>query len=728
MTIMKIFICTIAFINILVINSFCQDTLKAVLVKDIKQVSSANSNDNSSWPRDFTILQDKFMFIASLGSNSNYYDLWTSDGTAEGTVRLIAANSIYSPVVLDGLAAWGNKIIYTANDGYLGYEPWISDGTQNNTRMIKDIKPNNPNYPNSSVDGSEPRYFKIFKVKAYFQADTWYGSQLFVTDGTNEGTVMLTKTGTGDREPSGFIEFNDKLFFSCQNNFGTMAQLWVTDGTIDGTYEFKAIDNGYVPSGFPSIVYKNKLYFTANSYSLGYELWVSDGTNSGTKLFKDINETKERGSYPHEFTIFRDNLYFIADDGIHGNELWCTNGDSTYLVKDIFLNGGGLDYSDLYVLRNKLFFAARQNVNDLNSQLWVSNGTADSTIEILSNDGKEIEYASSFIEWKGKIVFVSGRYNKQLWITDATSQNTYPAIPDSKSRWNALGSNSSIVNFKGDLYFNANYTDSIGCELYQLKVDSSLIRPNISQHPLSEPICINDSAFFEVKVSGRPDFQFQWMKNDIPIENATKSTYKISNASIEDSGNYSCFIKNSVGEITSNSASLGVYELSSLFEVIDSTQHGFYFIKFTGNAPSSAVYHWNFDGGDIISGSGQGPYHVAWKNSGQKNITLNVMLNTCASETSKTSEILSTGTTSGNTMSPIVSIYPNPVKSNLTLNFHKSAGGKKVSIFDVYGHIIFEEQTNEISLNLNLSKLTSGVYYIRYQDDASFMTKMIIKE
>ncbi len=612
---MKTFICTIAFINILVINSFCQDTLKTVLVKDIKQSSSLNASENSSWPRNFKVLPDKLMFIASLDPNSNFYDLWTSDGTNKGTVRIIAANSNYPPVVTDGMTVWGNKIIYTANDGYLGYEPWISDGTPNNTRMIKDIKPNNSN--NSSLDGSEPRYFKIFKDKAYFQADTWYGSQLFVTDGTTDGTVMLTKTGTGDREPSGFIEFNNKLFFSCQKNLGIMAQLWVTDGTVDGTYEFKEIDNGYVPSGFPSIVYKNKLYFTAYTNNQGYELWVSDGTNSGTKLFKDINETKERGSYPHEFTIFRDNLYFIADDGIHGNELWCTNGDSTYLVKDIFLNGGGLDYSDLYVLRNKLFFAARQNVNDLSTQLWVSNGTADSTIEILSNDGKEIEYASSFIEWKGKIVFVSGRYNKQLWITDGTSQNTYPALPDSITRWNALGS-SSIVNFKGDLYFNANYADSIGYELYKLEVDSSLIRPNISQHPISYSTCIGDSAFFEVKVSGRPDFKFQWMKNDIPIDNATKPTYKISNASIKDSGNYSCFIKNSVGEIKSNSATLKVYELSSLFEVIDSTQYGFYLIKFTGSAPSSAKYHWDFNEGKIISGSGQGPYHVAWKSSGQK--------------------------------------------------------------------------------------------------------------
>jgi len=725
MTIMKFFISTVLLINILVVNSFCQDTLKAVLVKNIETVLTPNSN--SSWPGHFLVLLDKFVFTASFGSNSNFSYLWTSDGTNEGTQSLNAADLSYSPSVTNELAVWDNKVIYTANDGYHGYEPWISDGTQNNTRMIKDIKLNHTNDPYAIPDGSEPRYFKIFKGRAYFQADTKYGSQLFVTDGTSDGTVMLTRPGIGGREPSGFVEFNDKLYFSCQSYIGAAPQLWVTDGTVDGTYEFKAIEKGYVPSGLPSVVYKNKLYFAASTDSLGLELWVSDGTNSGTHLFKNINEIKEGGSYPHGFKIFRDNLYFIANDGIHGNELWCTNGNSSYLVKDIFLNGGGLDYSNLYVLRNKLFFAARQDVNDLNSQLWVSNGTADSTKEVLSDNGKEIEYADFFVEWKGKIVFVAGKYNKQLWITDGTSPNTYQAIPDSRARWNALASNSSMVKFKDNLYFSAYYDETIGCELYKLAVDSSLIRPNIKQHPTSRNICIGDSAFFEVKVSGRPDFKYQWMKNDIPIENATKAIYRISNAGIEDSGNYSCLIKNSVGEIKSNSASLDVTQLSSLFEV-NSSRYDYYVVKFTGNAPPSAIYNWNFSDGEVISGSGQGPYQVTWKNSGQKEISLSVILNNCSSETAKTISIIPTTNKFGNTPISFISIYPNPVRSNLTINFDNSVNQKKVSLFDLNGQLIVEKQTDENNLSLNLSKLTIGMYYLKVQEDTSIIIKKIIKE
>ena len=56
-------------------------------------------------------------------------------------------------------------------------------------------------------------------------------------------------------------------------------------------------------------------------------------------------------------------------------------------------------------------------------------------------------------------------------------------------------------------------------------------------------------------------------------------------------------------------------------------------IVYTGNAPTSADYHWEFDGGTIISGSGQGPYLIQWTNTGIKNISLYVDGYGCSSDT-----------------------------------------------------------------------------------------------
>ena len=54
-------------------------------------------------------------------------------------------------------------------------------------------------------------------------------------------------------------------------------------------------------------------------------------------------------------------------------------------------------------------------------------------------------------------------------------------------------------------------------------------------------------------------------------------------------------------------------------------------ITYTGNAPANATYTWNFAGGTVVSGSGQGPYQVNWPTGGTPNITLSVTVGTCVS-------------------------------------------------------------------------------------------------
>jgi len=45
-------------------------------------------------------------------------------------------------------------------------------------------------------------------------------------------------------------------------------------------------------------------------------------------------------------------------------------------------------------------------------------------------------------------------------------------------------------------------------------------------------------------------------------------------------------------------------------------------ITYTGGAPATANYVWNFDSAVILSGTGQGPYEVKWLHQGEKHLTL----------------------------------------------------------------------------------------------------------
>lgn len=58
-------------------------------------------------------------------------------------------------------------------------------------------------------------------------------------------------------------------------------------------------------------------------------------------------------------------------------------------------------------------------------------------------------------------------------------------------------------------------------------------------------------------------------------------------------------------------------------------------IQYLGNAPSSAQYLWDFNGGTIVSGSGQGPYSVNWSSQGNYEVSLQVIVGDCVSDSIK---------------------------------------------------------------------------------------------
>ena len=86
--------------------------------------------------------------------------------------------------------------------------------------------------------------------------------------------------------------------------------------------------------------------------------------------------------------------------------------------------------------------------------------------------------------------------------------------------------------------------------------------PAISQHPENENICEGSNAVFSITASEVDDYQ--WLKNGTPLSNggnisgADTDELTIGSATTDDIGTYSCTVSNSVGDITSNEATLNV--------------------------------------------------------------------------------------------------------------------------------------------------------------------------
>ena len=81
---------------------------------------------------------------------------------------------------------------------------------------------------NLVVVGSPKKGYKAF----FAAADATHGEELWVTDGTKEGTRMVTdiQAGDGSSSPAYLTRFNDKVVFSAVNDEGDR-EPWISDGT-----------------------------------------------------------------------------------------------------------------------------------------------------------------------------------------------------------------------------------------------------------------------------------------------------------------------------------------------------------------------------------------------------------------------------------------------------------------------------------------------------------------
>ena len=82
---------------------------------------------------------------------NGWLELWKSDGSESGTVRVADIRPGAASSFPFDLVTVGNTLYFTANNGSQGYELWKSDGTQAGTVLVKDIHPGSAN----SVPGNK---------------------------------------------------------------------------------------------------------------------------------------------------------------------------------------------------------------------------------------------------------------------------------------------------------------------------------------------------------------------------------------------------------------------------------------------------------------------------------------------------------------------------------------------------------------------------------------------
>jgi ELWxxDGT repeat protein len=262
------------------------------------------------------------------------YELWTSDGTEAGTflvkdIRPGLEGALYFSFGV-GVASVGDQLLFWADDGSHGFEPWVSDGTPDGTLLLADLAAGS--FWSAASSGLFTLPFSRPGEALFFAFATGHGWEPWRTDGTPGGTQLLADTNQqlssqrkifGQWVPLGLVDHLGELGFAPDDGQHG-SELWRSDGSELGTALVKDIYPGE-PSGTflgPSLPQSliGKLILSSTDPTAGNEPWVSDLTSAGTQPLADTEPGELSGS-PWQFIRNHGRVYFGS-----ANRLWVTDG------------------------------------------------------------------------------------------------------------------------------------------------------------------------------------------------------------------------------------------------------------------------------------------------------------------------------------------------------------------------------------------------------------------
>lgn len=318
--------------------------------------------------------------------------LWRSDGTSQGTFPVTDVR----PQTSAGFAVLEDELLFVAEDAEHGVELWRSDGTVAGTEVAVDRAPG----PESSF----PTVGPVFGGRAYVFAGNCGGECVFKTDGTPGGTVPAPELAPpGVERPHDFAVARGQLFFVAHRPGGVSQEVWVTDGTVAGT---RRVWTGRYRRRLATL--GEKFLYQERANLEGSQVWVSDGTVAGTFALEGF-VTVEAASTVEDRVFLSDGEGIWVSDGTSGNTRPFLTAQPT---------PGSSNPSALTPFGDAVFFTAADGMTVFNGgvrdpALWKSDGTAEGTVPVV-----EDFFAQELVAVDDRLFAASVH---RLWGTDGTA-------------------------------------------------------------------------------------------------------------------------------------------------------------------------------------------------------------------------------------------------------------------------------------------------------------------
>ena len=262
-------------------------------------VASSESGQYRSSP--IVAFQDEVYFSVRQGSQA---DLWRSDGTTAGTVKVA---DFRGETTLAGVA--GDALIIH-NVATI----WAVDGTsvtslfsEANTRLISPV-----------IDGYV--YFSGLSLE--------HGIEVWRTNGQDVELFADIVPGPASSHPTRLQSFGDGFLVDAQSGVDFGEAFWFTDGTRDATdliFEGRRVDC----CGFSSRVVGDEFYFFASDL----QAWKTDGSIAGTQPVPDDSPLARRSTTGEAVQLGARTIFNGYSDEV-GQEIWSTEGEQFWLLAD----------------------------------------------------------------------------------------------------------------------------------------------------------------------------------------------------------------------------------------------------------------------------------------------------------------------------------------------------------------------------------------------------------
>ena len=356
---------------------------------------------------------DDLFFVQD--STSQGAQLWKTDGTTAGTVRVIDPHPAHTSALITGLTPFLGDAFFFASDP-AGDGLWRSDGTPAGTVLVKRLRQgsNNTLPTQTSVAGANADRL----IFPFYEANG--ALRIWSSDGTAAGTVPVwsVPTTSGWFVSALFPGQQGQVLFIAGSEIYEHQTLYVTDGTAAGTRRvagpLASIDWTQARQFTP---FQDHIYFTAGQ---DQTLWRVRPDGTGLERIEGPGNVPM--TYVGGLKVMGDRLLFlgsldrpgnrwlVATDGTQAGTVAVTESSETKQIGEI------APVSDT----RALFFARANSGASLG--LWETDGTPAGTRSTLSVDGVSgVRFVRNGLVYFDRIGQHTGN---ELWQTDGTAAGT----------------------------------------------------------------------------------------------------------------------------------------------------------------------------------------------------------------------------------------------------------------------------------------------------------------